>query len=73
MRKILIILVVTLFVASCSKSGYEISGTLENAAGDTLILELVKSQSLESIDSVVVDASGQFEMKGELENADYRL
>ncbi len=73
MRKILIILVVTLFAASCSKSGYKISGTLDNAAGNTLILELVKTRSLETIDSVVVDASGQFEMKGELENADYFL
>ena len=73
MRKILIIFVVVLFAASCSKNGYKISGTLENAAGDTLILELVKIRSLESVDSVVVNASGQFEMKGELENADYFL
>ena len=73
MRKILIILVIALFAASCSKSGYKISGTLDNAAGDTLILELVKTRSLETIDSVVVDPSGQFEMKGELENADYFL
>jgi len=73
MRKILIILVVALFAASCSKSGYKISGTLDNAAGDILILELVKTRSLETIDSVVVDPSGQFEMKGELENADYFL
>jgi len=73
MRKILIILVVTLFVASCSKDGYKISGILDNAAGNTLTLELVKTQSLETVDSVVIDASGQFEMKGELENADYFL
>ncbi|MBE9510995.1 MAG: AhpC/TSA family protein [Bacteroidetes bacterium] len=73
MRKILILFIVVLFAASCSKSGYKISGTLENAAGNTLILELVKTQSLENIDSVVVDASGHFEMKGELENADYFL
>ena len=73
MKKILILFIVVLFAASCSKSGYKISGTLENAAGDTLILELVKTRSLESVDSVVVDASGQFEMKGELENADYFL
>jgi len=71
MKKILILLIVALFAASCSKSGYKISGTLENAAGVTLILELVKARSLEIVDSVVVDASGQFEMKGELENADY--
>jgi len=73
MKKILIILVVALFVASCSKSGYKISGTLENAAGDTLFLELAKTRSLERVDSVVIDASGRFEMKGELENADYYL
>jgi peroxiredoxin len=71
MKKILILLIVALFAASCSKSGYKISGTLENAAGVTLILELVKARSLEIVDSVVVDASGQFEMKGELKNADY--
>lgn len=71
MKKILILFIVALFAASCSKSGYKISGTLENAAGITLILELVKARSLEIVDSVVVDASGQFEMKGELENADY--
>ena len=71
MKKILILFIVALFAASCSKSGYKISGTLENAAGVTLILELVKARSLEIVDSVVVDASGQFEMKGELENADY--
>jgi len=73
MREILIIFVVVLFSASCSKSGYKISGTLENAAGDILILQMVKTRSLETVDSVVVDASGQFEMKGELENADYFL
>jgi len=73
MKKIIILFIVVLFAASCSKSGYKISGTLENAAGDTLILELVKTRRLESIDSVVVDASGQFELKGELENADYFL
>ena len=73
MKKILILFIVALFAASCSKSGYKISGTLENAAGVTLILELVKARSLEIVDSVVVDASGQFEMKGELENADYYI
>lgn len=73
MRKILILFIVVLFAASCSKNGYKISGTLENAAGDTLILEMVKTQSLERVDSAVVDASGQFEMKGELEYADYFL
>ncbi len=73
MKKILIIFVVVLIAASCSKSGYKISGTLENAAGDTLILELVKMRSLESTDSAVVDASGQYKMKGDLENADYFL
>jgi len=73
MRKILIIFVVVLFAASCSKSGYKISGILENANGDTLILQMVKTQSLETVDSVVVDASGQFKMKGELENADFFL
>ena len=73
MRKILILFTVVLFATSCSKSGYKISGTLENAAGDMLILELVKTRTLESVDSVVVDASGRFEMKGELENADYFL
>ena len=71
MKKIIILFIIALFAASCSKSGYKISGTLENAAGVTLILELVKARSLEIVDSVVVDASGQFEMKGELENADY--
>ncbi|MCK4630081.1 MAG: AhpC/TSA family protein [Bacteroidales bacterium] len=73
MKKILILFIIALFAASCSKSGYKISGTLENAAGVTLILELVKARSLEIVDSVVVDASGQFEMKGELENADYYI
>jgi len=73
MKKILIIFVVVLFAASCSKSGYKISGILENANGDTLILQMVKTQSLETVDSVVVDASGQFKMKGELENADFFL
>lgn len=62
-----------LSATSCSQSGYEISGTLENAGGDMLILELVKTNNLERVDSVVVDPSGQFTMKGELDAANYFL
>lgn len=73
MRKIIILFSIMLSATSCSQSGYEISGTLENAGGDMLILELVKTNSLEKVDSVVVDPSGQFSMKGELDAANYFL
>jgi len=73
MRKILLLLFAVLFAASCSRSGYEISGTLDNAEGKMVLLQHVERNRVKTIDSVVVDPAGHFRITGELEYPDYYL
>lgn len=71
MRKILILFSAVLFTISCSKSGYEISGTLDNAEGEMIFLQHVKTNEIITLDSIIVGPAGQFEISGELESPDY--
>lgn len=65
MKKSLLILTVSLIVASCGgdkkrTSGFELKGTLKNANGETLYLEKLDAQKPLKVDSCVVDENGNF-------------
>ncbi|MGB1317586.1 MAG: DUF4369 domain-containing protein, partial [Flavobacteriales bacterium] len=64
-----------LLFAGCSESGTKVSGTIENAAGETILLERLTSTSGTAVDSCEVSSSGDFELSAgeEIEDGFYRL
>lgn len=60
MRKIAILLLSVLALTACHKEEFRVAGHLEEAEGETLYLEHLGLVRTETIDSVVLPASGKF-------------
>lgn len=62
----LLFVAVAIFSSCGQKSpeGFVVKGQINNAAGKTLILNEIKAQDVEMVDSVTLDADGKFEFTG---------
>ncbi len=69
MRKLWLFILVLISVVGCStnKSGFELSGNLENSNGEVLVLKMMTMNNLEIVDSAKLDESGKFTITGKLE------
>src|SRR5688572_7677488 len=74
MKKLLILLVGSFFLYSCSSNnGYEVKGELKGADGETVYLEKITGQKV-VMDSVKLGDNGKFEFVGQApEQGVYRL
>jgi len=67
MNRILALLAIVLLTVSCGKKyNYTISGKIEDGAGKTIYLNLLLTTSQKTIDSVKLDKSGEFKLKGKV-------
>ncbi|HEY5510117.1 MAG TPA: TlpA disulfide reductase family protein [Prolixibacteraceae bacterium] len=67
MNRILALLMIVLLVSACGKkSNYTISGKIEGGAGKKIYLNHLLTTSQKPVDSVKLDASGAFKMKGKV-------
>jgi thiol-disulfide isomerase/thioredoxin len=57
-----IVLIAACSNTNSSSAGFELKGKLGNAHGDTLFLELMSTDGLKNIDTVILDANGEFVM-----------
>ncbi len=67
MKKLIYLLIPALILFSCGKkdkSNFTVSGTIKNANGQELILNLISPEKTTPLDTVVIDADGKFEFKG---------
>ncbi len=69
MRKVFYLLIIAISITSCSsnKNNFELSGKIENSAGEMLVLKEMRTNSLEAVDSVKIGESGDFLLKSEIE------
>lgn len=69
MKHILKFAAIALIVSACGggdkklNTNFELSGTLKDANGETLVLEKLASQKPEAVDSCVIDENGNFSFK----------
>ncbi len=75
MRNIILILAVILSISACNtnKNEFEIKGHFENTNGELLLLKLMGSNQLITIDSAIVDESGKFNFSGEIEGPNFYM
>jgi len=62
MKKMLVGLMALTVLAGCAKNGAQVSGTLTNTDGETIVLERVTSSETIAVDSVSLDADGKFKL-----------
>ena len=69
MKKLLFALVVLFSITACNsnKKGFEISGNIKKSAGETIVLKEMRTNSLETVDSVEITELGEFSMSADLE------
>jgi peroxiredoxin len=75
MKKYVIMALAVLGMASCSEKKFHVEGSITNAKDSVLYLENISLMGPEVIDSVRLDADGQFSLAGEAQQAPefYRL
>lgn len=75
MRKIFYLLIIALGITSCNsnKNSFELSGKIENSAGEMLVLKEMRTNSLEAVDSVKIGESGDFLLKSEIETPNFYI
>ncbi|MCD6598642.1 MAG: AhpC/TSA family protein [Bacteroidales bacterium] len=75
MKNIILILAVIISISACNtnKTGFEINGHFENSNGELLLLKLMGSNQLITIDSAVIDESGNFNFSGEIEGPNFYM
>jgi len=75
MRKIFYLLIIALGITSCSsnKNSFELSGKIENSAGEMLVLKEMRTNSLEAVDSVKIGESGDFLLKSEIATPNFYI
>ncbi len=69
MKKLLFVLVVLIGITACNsnKKGFEISGNIKNSVGEMLVLKEMRTNSLETVDSVEISELGEFSISADLE------
>lgn len=74
MRKIGFLSILVIFLASCgAKNEFKIEGTLDGGAGQKVYVDLMKINSLEPVDSAVIDDNGHFVVSGTLEQPSFAV
>ena len=75
MKKYVVVALAVLGMASCSEKKFHVEGSITNAKDSVLYLENISLMGPEVIDSVRLDADGQFSLAGEAQQAPefYRL
>lgn len=68
---ILVIAAIPLIVASCGDSGFVAKGKLDNAKGETVVLEHLSTRKITPIDSVKLDENGEFKLSTQLKGTGY--
>jgi thiol-disulfide isomerase/thioredoxin len=67
-RNLSILLLIVALISGCKNKSFQISGKLENPVqGEYLYFDMLKATSLETIDSVKIDANGNFSFKGNID------
>ena len=67
MNRILALLMIVLLATACGKkSNFTINGRIEGGAGKKIFLNYLLNSSQKPVDSVKLDASGSFKMKGKV-------
>lgn len=72
MKKIVFLLFIVLFVASCNSGGYKIEGSYPSAADGTIVYMVNPNEELENEESAVVK-NGKFSFKGGLYDRSVRM
>ncbi len=68
-KKLLVLAIATMLIASCSNNTHVISGKLTNSQPDSYLrLDQVKANELVTVDSVKLDEAGSFSFKRESED-----
>jgi thiol-disulfide isomerase/thioredoxin len=75
MRKIILILAVAIGVSACNtnKNEFKIKGTFNNTNGESLVLKLMGVNELITIDSTTIDAQGNFQFSGKIEEPNFYM
>ncbi len=75
MKKIILILAVVLGISACktNKTEFEINGHFENTNGELLFLKFMGSNQLNTIDSAIIDESGNFNFSGKIEGPNFYM
>ncbi|MDX2442162.1 MAG: TlpA disulfide reductase family protein [Bacteroidales bacterium] len=75
MRKVFYLLIIAISITSCNsnKNSFELSGKIENSAGEMLVLKEMRTNSLEAVDSVKIGESGDFLLKSEIETPNFYI
>lgn len=74
MNRILAILAIVLLATACGKkSNYTITGKIEGGSGKTIYLSRLMTSSQKMADSVKLDQSGTFKLKGQVHEPTYFL
>jgi thiol-disulfide isomerase/thioredoxin len=73
-KKLILYLLIVLFSFSCKNNSVRISGTLINPVnGNYIVLDELKKENLEPVDSVKISADGTFTFKREIDQASFYL
>ena len=75
MKKIFLFLITAATITACSssKNGFELSGNLKNANDGKVVLKEMRTNNMETVDTVQLDDSGNFYFSGELEIPNFFL
>ncbi|MCE1198010.1 MAG: AhpC/TSA family protein [Marinilabiliales bacterium] len=74
MNRLLLLLAALMLIVSCGKkSNFTLSGKIEGGAGKTLYLSQLHLTSLSPVDSVKLDQSGSFRLKGKVSEPTFFL